>query len=156
MKRDAAPAACCHDDYEWFDETLSWCPACRITNAFWAAIPPSKRGSRRREAERNGPFLPAPPITEPDVLSDAHALIRGQRRSDYGDPETNFGRIAALWSVVLQHEVTPVQVAQCMAQLKLARLIHTPDHHDSWVDAAGYIGLGSHLATTTTTQETAK
>ena len=34
--------------------------------------------------------------------------------------------------------VTPEQVVLCMTCLKVARLMETPKHEDSWVDIAGY------------------
>ena len=30
-----------------------------------------------------------------------------------------------------------------MAAVKLARLVETPDHQDSWIDLAGYAAIGS-------------
>jgi len=30
-----------------------------------------------------------------------------------------------------------------MAAIKLARLVETPDHQDSWIDLAGYAAIGS-------------
>jgi hypothetical protein len=80
------------------------------------------------------------------VLSEAETLINGDRAADYGDARENFARIAHLWSGVLGVPVSPVQVALCMMQLKVARLCHSPDHRDSWIDAAGYAGLGARLA----------
>jgi len=84
-----------------------------------------------------------------DVLVLANELINGQRAQDYGTPQVNFGRIATLWQPIFEvpGPVTPVQVALALNQLKVARLIHSPDHEDSWVDAAGYIALGGELAT---------
>lgn len=61
-----------------------------------------------------------------------------KRGRDYGDPLPNFQRIAAFWSVVFGHSVTPQQVAQCMRLVKESRLIATPGHRDSLVDICGY------------------
>lgn len=61
-----------------------------------------------------------------------------ERGGVYGPPEINHRRIAALWSVFLEHEVTPAQAAMCMALVKVARLIQTPDHDDSIDDLVGY------------------
>ena len=89
---------------------------------------------------------PNPRITKGGILDQAKALIVGNREDDYGDAAKNFSDIAALWSVVIGVEVKPWQVAACMTQLKLARAIKTHDHHDSWVDMAGYVGLAGELA----------
>jgi len=81
------------------------------------------------------------------ILHEADALITGPRADAYGPPQKNFGNIATLWTPIFGVGVTPVQVALALSQLKVARLIQSPDHEDSWVDAAGYIALGGELAT---------
>lgn len=60
------------------------------------------------------------------------------RGSVYGHPRPNHERIAALWSVVLEREVTADQAALCMLLVKVSRLVQTPDHADSIADLAGY------------------
>jgi hypothetical protein len=81
-----------------------------------------------------------------EILTTAESLINGQRAQDYGDAAENFQRIADLWKPVLGINVTATDVALCLAQLKVARLITSPTHEDSWVDAAGYIALGGEIA----------
>lgn len=81
------------------------------------------------------------------TLLAAETLITGDRAKDYGNPQTNFRRIAELWAPIIGRTISPAEVALCLTQLKIARLIHTPVHPDSWVDAAGYIALGAELAT---------
>ena len=49
--------------------------------------------------------------------------------------------VAARWSITLGHPVTPVQVALCLFDLKLARLTHNPKHQDSVCDLAGYAAV---------------
>jgi len=44
--------------------------------------------------------------------------------------------------VILEREVKPHEAALCMAAVKIARLIATPDHRDSWVDGVGYFAIG--------------
>lgn len=75
-----------------------------------------------------------------NLLEKASAAVYGERQSAYGPAKQNHERIAALWSVILGKEVTWQQVIQCMVAVKLARLINTPDHEDSWLDIAGYAG----------------
>ena len=67
------------------------------------------------------------------------------RGSAYGDAYTNHKRIADLWSVILDAPVRADQVAPMMVALKLARLIETPSHQDSYVDIAGYAATGSQV-----------
>ena len=81
-----------------------------------------------------------------DILFIAEQLINGDRARDYGDAAENFLRIAALWKPILGVNVTATDVALCLAQLKIARLIQSPTHQDSWVDAVGYIALGGEIA----------
>ena len=73
------------------------------------------------------------------ILDEAAELIHGPRQQAYGHPVDNFSRIAAMWTVILQHSVTPEQVGLCMAALKLARQIHQPSR-DNLIDACGYLG----------------
>ena len=88
---------------------------------------------------------PAPSVKR-EILERAITLIMGDREEDYGEAHKNFSDIAALWSVVLDVDVHPWQVAACMSQLKLARAIKTSTHVDSWTDMAGYVGLAADLA----------
>lgn len=81
-----------------------------------------------------------------EILSTAESLINGDRAKDYGDASENFERIGKLWEPVLGVPVSAEQVALCLTQLKVARLITSPTHQDSWVDAAGYIALGGEIA----------
>jgi hypothetical protein len=61
------------------------------------------------------------------------------RSTVYGDPASTYARIAQVWSGVIGHDVTAVQVALCMAGLKLVRASETPDYSDSSDDVNGYV-----------------
>jgi len=74
------------------------------------------------------------------ILLEADEIINGDRQSDYGSPKVNFERIAKMWSVILGVEIEWHQVPACMVALKLARLVHSPMHEDSWRDIVGYAG----------------
>lgn len=76
-----------------------------------------------------------------DILVSAMNLTRGDRQEAYGDWADNSADIAAMWSVILGHEVQPRQVGLMMAALKLCRLKHA-GHEDSYIDLAGYAALG--------------
>ena len=73
------------------------------------------------------------------ILSEAEALINGDRRNDYGSVTESFQRIADLWSATLQRTITTDEVAICMIQLKIARYQHG-QQRDSIIDIAGYAG----------------
>lgn len=82
------------------------------------------------------------------VLQNAGDLITGDRHVQYGHALDNHLRIARIWSVILQQEITPAQVAACMIGVKLARLVNDNIKPDTWVDIAGYAALGSEMAGT--------
>jgi len=92
---------------------------------------------------------PGPVNTRTKILRTAESLITGDRANDYDtkdDATGNFNRIAKLWEPILGVEITATDVALCLTQLKVARLIVNPAKEDSWVDAAGYIALGGEIA----------
>lgn len=80
--------------------------------------------------------------TRVKVLENAKQLVNKDRAEVYGDSKINHDRIAKFWSVILGKEITSQQVIMCMTALKLARLIETPDHTDTWTDICGYGALG--------------
>ena len=81
------------------------------------------------------------------ILQLATELVDGDRDRVYGDPRSNHERIAAIWSVLLDTPVNAQQVAMCMAAVKMSRLVQTPNHLDSYVDAAAYMAIAGELAT---------
>lgn len=72
------------------------------------------------------------------ILDEAAKCVLQDRNTSYGGPEKSFELVARLWSEILGVKVTTHQVALCMVQLKVARLVANPTHHDSKVDGAGY------------------
>lgn len=72
------------------------------------------------------------------LVEEAVQLVSADRQAQYGHPLDNFQRIADLWSVILNIEVTPEQVALCMVQVKVARELQNPKR-DNIVDAIGYL-----------------
>lgn len=81
-----------------------------------------------------------------NILDEAKRLIHTDRQKDYGHPLINHQRIAKLWSVILEKEITPAQAALCMAMVKAARLVQTPDHEDSYIDGAAYFAIAGELS----------
>jgi hypothetical protein len=88
----------------------------------------------------------AAPKDRAEILATAETLINGDRARTYGDAKENFQRIADLWAPILGINLTATDVALCLTQLKIARLVASPAHEDSWIDAAGYIALGGEIA----------
>jgi hypothetical protein len=87
------------------------------------------------------------------ILSQAGALINGDREALYGDPNVGYSRLGKMWAAFLGLEVplNAEQVLTMLALLKISRLADTPGHLDSWIDACGYLALGGEVATTPTT-----
>jgi hypothetical protein len=83
------------------------------------------------------------------ILALAHVAVNSRGRQ-YGEPEENFGRLAAVWTARtadrLDVEFDAHWVAIFLASLKLVRLAEDPSHQDSWVDLAGYAACGGEIA----------
>ena len=88
--------------------------------------------------------------TRAALLAEARAAVNGARNDSYDEPESNFERIAALWSAYLGREITPTDVAVMNVLQKVGRLMYSPTHWDSWVDIAGYAACGADVSQTTT------
>lgn len=72
------------------------------------------------------------------MLVEALEIAGHDRSRDYGHPLPNHERIAAMWSVIFGHPVTPEQVVYCMVAMKVARQLNSPKR-DNLVDICGYI-----------------
>lgn len=72
-------------------------------------------------------------------------LVNTERQAVYGHPEDNFRRIAALQAVTSECTDPEIRVALDNIVLKVARLIQTPNHLDSWVDIGGYARCGTMI-----------
>ncbi len=80
----------------------------------------------------------------PDILEEAKVIINGARREEYGSVTESFGKLAKMWSLILDYEVTPSQVCLCMIGLKITRELNM-HKRDNLVDLAGYSKLLSML-----------
>lgn len=80
------------------------------------------------------------------ILDEAKRLTATDRNEIYGDPYTNHKRIADLWSVYLETEISPSQVAVCLSLVKIARLIESPNHLDSYIDLAAYSAIAGEIS----------
>lgn len=90
-----------------------------------------------------------------ECLETAKNIVNGARQENYGSPESNFRNIAELWTTYFNTakntedwiDITPVDVANMMILMKMARLMNKPDHEDSWIDIAGYAANGCEIST---------
>lgn len=75
----------------------------------------------------------------------AYAVVTADRRDVYGDPEDTYRRISTLRGIVDECPDPQIREVLGMIVTKVARLVQTPDHLDSWVDVAGYGRCGVML-----------
>jgi len=81
-----------------------------------------------------------------ETLKAAEQCVCGDREEDYGNPENNFARIAALWSAYKGQAFTALDVAMMMALLKIARVASGRIKEDNFVDLAGYAACAGEIA----------
>ena len=79
-----------------------------------------------------------------ELLKETIKVITGPRAKDYGDKYDNHVNIAKLWSSYLDYEISPHDVAICMALVKIARLKHRRTK-DCYIDIAGYAAIASEI-----------
>lgn len=91
-----------------------------------------------------------------DILTAAQVCVCGDREQDYGNPESNFSRIAEFWTIYMRDRcvtsgtdicVLPQDVAAMLALLKIARIASGHAKADNWVDLAGYAACGGEIET---------
>lgn len=86
------------------------------------------------------------PTTRKTILDAAEKCVCHDRQDTHGRPEDSFGDIADLWAAYKGVEFDPVDVAQMMILLKIARAKGNPKHTDNWVDMAGYAACAGEIA----------
>lgn len=80
------------------------------------------------------------------ILDEAKRLTSVDRQKNYGEPLINHQRIAQLWQVILGTEISPAEVALCMCAVKIARLVETPQHEDSYIDLVAYAAIAGEIS----------
>lgn len=87
-----------------------------------------------------------------EIVLEAFQLINGPRQKDYSHPLHDYTKVRDLFEAVTGVDLTVEQAIQFMVCVKLARLRTNLEngvlHHDSIVDAIGYLGCLSmaHVA----------
>lgn len=76
---------------------------------------------------------------------DSTTNILTEREKSWGTATGTHERIAKVWSGILDHEVTPGQVALCMNGLKLVRASINPADSDSFLDGHGYLTIAEEI-----------
>ena len=74
-----------------------------------------------------------------NILEEANQYTSKDRQAVYGHPIDDFTKVARLAEPILESDLDPrLKHALYMIQVKVARLLKTPNHRDSIVDIAGY------------------
>ena len=95
-----------------------------------SVAPKGRRGTRKKAGDTTS-------SNNDSILLEADKLVAGDRQWAYDHPWDNCSKIAKIWSVILEKEVEPRQVAMCMIGVKLAREVHR-HKDDNLIDIAGY------------------
>ena len=82
-----------------------------------------------------------------DILDEAKQLLT-DRGDEYGDSTLNHIRIARLWSVYLDKNIEPHEVAICLILTKISRTQTTKDHPDSYKDICAYSAIAGQITST--------
>jgi len=80
-----------------------------------------------------------------DILTNASDTI-DERSATHGHYDLTLLRASKLWGDYLEREIDPMDVAICMALLKLARVMESPRHDDNFVDLVAYAAIAGELA----------
>lgn len=76
-----------------------------------------------------------------DILEEALRITGGDRNEDYGNPATEFEKVATMWSQIIGAPVEMRHVPLMMIALKICRECNRPKR-DNMVDIAGYARVG--------------
>lgn len=80
-----------------------------------------------------------------DLLTNAADTI-AERSRTHGHYDLTMLRTSKLWSDYLERDIDPMDVAICMALVKLARIMETRSHDDNFLDAIAYMAIAGELA----------
>ena len=106
-----------------------------------------------RKTQRTTRTEARPATIHETVLQEAIEQVR-VKAEIHGDTRPSFEMIASLWSTYIRHAhlqhpeewVSPKDVAQLMALLKIARSVYGDNEdHDNFVDGAAYTALAAML-----------
>ena len=80
-----------------------------------------------------------------DILLEAHQLITGPRQATYGNVTEDYSKVIHIFEGLTGIRLSLADALLFMVSVKMARLRTNLDknrlHHDSLVDALGYLGL---------------
>ena len=78
-----------------------------------------------------------------EILLEAHRLVNGPRQIDYGHPADDYQKVSDIFYSITGIDLSVSEAILFMVSVKLARLRTNLEndtiHHDSLVDALGYL-----------------
>ena len=78
-----------------------------------------------------------------EILLEAHRLVNGPRQKDYGHPADDYEKVSDIFYSITGINLSISEAILFMVSVKLARLRTNLEndtiHHDSLVDALGYL-----------------
>jgi hypothetical protein len=78
-----------------------------------------------------------------EILLEAHRLVNGPRQNDYGHPADDYRKVSDIFYSITGINLSVSEAILFMVSVKLARLRTNLEndiiHHDSLVDALGYL-----------------
>jgi hypothetical protein len=78
-----------------------------------------------------------------EILLEAHRLVNGPRQKDYGHPADDYQKVSDIFYSITGVNLSVSEAILFMVSVKLARLRTNLEndtiHHDSLVDALGYL-----------------
>ena len=78
-----------------------------------------------------------------EILLEAHRLVNGPRQKDYGHPADDYQKVSDIFYSITGGNLSVSEAILFMVSVKLARLRTNLEndtiHHDSLVDALGYL-----------------
>jgi hypothetical protein len=78
-----------------------------------------------------------------EILLEAHRLVNGPRQQDYGHPADDYQKVSDIFYSITGVDLSVSEAILFMVSVKLARLRTNLEndtiHHDSLVDALGYL-----------------
>ena len=95
-------------------------------------------------------------MTNETVIEEAARLTTQDRQDTYGHPADDFAKVALMTVPIMESDIDPkLKHALYMVQVKIARLLNTPEHRDSIVDGIGYFNTYAMILDRKTDEGTA-
>lgn len=111
------------------EHVIVWCPDCECHH-----LHDEPCSSRPNVDEHAGA----------EILLEAHQLITGDRHATYAHPADDYAKVVQIFAGLTGVQLSVEQALLFMVAVKMARLRTNLErggwHHDSIVDAAGYLG----------------